>query len=573
MLGGCVLDPNTTRQTWYNGSEEDLQFYSAEAKFRSNFSGGVNFLFGVNYQDSDLRGAFFGGTNDFTDMLARFGGSRIANPAVDPFQLTVDPPSPVNVLGPGQTLTDFESESVFAELYLDLTERLTLTVAARSNRDTKKVRERQTVPSFDVNAIFGGALGGTTWVRIDPLLYALGFSPASPMLDLFELTEAVDAARTTGGPLAAAQVAAQVPLLGLWNENRILAGAPTKFEWEAVSGRVVLDWQMTDNVLAYLSYARGYKPGGFNQARSENLDYEEEDVNAYEIGLKSMLAGDTLSLNFAGFFNDYTNLHLTNLSLEQFSRQIENTNVNADMYGAELEVIWRPGFAPRAQLELDYSWLETELRDEDPRIDPLWLTNGDPDFVELFSFATNTGAASGRYVAGVSDVLPLVNAAIAAGAAIGPADAPATINANGIPGWFDGLFLLQNGVDIAPGIEIPINGNRIPDSPEHTLHVGASYSWDVPYGMLTARWDYYYQSNSYLTVFNRSTESTGSWDQHNLSVMYEAVDGRWSLQGWVRNIGDDVNILGGYRAQGAQVFAVTEPRTWGVSLRFNFGAL
>jgi outer membrane receptor protein involved in Fe transport len=138
---------------------------------------------------------------------------------------------------------------------------------------------------------------------------------------------------------------------------------------------------------------------------------------------------------------------------------------------------------------------------------------------------------------------------------------------------FDGLFLQRNGVDIEPGLFVKVSGNRLPDNPEHTLHLGASYTWDVPFGALTGRWDYYWQSTSYLTIFNRRHTSTGDWDQHNASLVYETLDGRWSVRGWIRNIENDVHILGGYRQQASQEFTVTEPRAYGVSVRYSFGAL
>ena len=122
-----------------------------------------------------------------------------------------------------------------------------------------------------------------------------------------------------------------------------------------------------------------------------------------------------------------------------------------------------------------------------------------------------------------------------------------------------------------PGVTpVPVSGNTIPDTPEHTVHLGASYTWDVPAGALTARWDYYWQSESYLTIFNRSAETIDAWDQHNLSLIYETGDGRWSARAWVRNIENDVHILGGYRQHAQQDFSVSEPRAFGVSVRFNF---
>ncbi len=335
----------------------------------------------------------------------------------------------------------------------------------------------------------------------------------------------------------------------------------------------MLDWQVSDDVLAYASYARGYKPGGINNAASTNPTYDREDVNAFEIGIKSLLADGSLLLNVALFYNDYDGLQLANPSDSQFTRTAENTNEDTEMWGAELELRWRPVFAPRAELELGYSWLNAEIKNEDLRIDPNWLTNGNPDYVELFSWATNFGSPSGRYVARVEDVLPWVDTAIAVRAAIGPADAPATIYPNGIPAWFDGAFLAAVGVELQPGVPVDISGNQIPDTPEHTLHLGASYTWDVSGGALTARWDYYWQSRTYLTIFNRRTESQPDWDQHNASLIFESGDGRWSLRAWVRNIENDVHILGGYRVHSQQDFSVSEPRAWGASLRWNFGAI
>jgi iron complex outermembrane receptor protein len=573
VLGGCVLDPNLTRQFWYADARDQRDFYTAEIRLRSDLEGRVNFLVGANYQFSDAYGVGIGGVNDFWEMWTLFGNSYVANPAVDPFGLTLVPPFRVLILPAGESKAEFESYSAFSEMYVNLTDSLKLTVAARYNHDEKRIEERGAAGALDANASFGGVFGDTLWVRFPAFLYALGASPDSSLLDFYGLTEEVDAARATGGPFAALQAAAGLPLLTAWNETRMLAGDPTNFDWDAISGRLVLDWQISENTLVYGSYARGYKPGGFNDVGASDTEYDREDVNSFEIGLKTLLADDSLSLNVAAFFNDYKDLQLTNLALEQFTRQIENTNVDAEMYGAEVEARWRPFFAPHAELEVGYAWLSAEVKDEAPRIDPLWLTNGAPNYVELYSFATGTGSPSGRYIARVDDVLPLVDAAIAVGAAIGPDDAPATVYPNGIPAWFDGLFLLANGVELQPGISIAVANNQIPDTPEHTLHIGASYTWNVLAGALTARWDYYWQSTTYLTLLNRSIDSIGSWDQHTASLIFESGDGRWSVRTWVRNIENDVHILGGYRQQSAVDFSVTEPRAWGASVRYNFGIL
>ena len=170
-------------------------------------------------------------------------------------------------------------------------------------------------------------------------------------------------------------------------------------------------------------------------------------------------------------------------------------------------------------------------------------------------------------------MLPWVNTAIATGAAIGPDEAPAAIYPNGIPAWFDGALLAAVGVDIQPGVPIEISDNRIPETPEHKISLAASYTWDAFGGALTARWDYYWQDASYLTIFNKRSDQIASWDQHNATLVFESGNGRWSARAWIRNIEDDTHITGGLRGPPNQDFSVTEPRTYGASFRYNFGAL
>jgi outer membrane receptor protein involved in Fe transport len=176
------------------------------------------------------------------------------------------------------------------------------------------------------------------------------------------------------------------------------------------------------------------------------------------------------------------------------------------------------------------------------------------------------------YVARVDDVLPWIGPAIAFGQAIGPAAAPAAQYPNGIPAWFNRGFLEAVGVATNNGVPIAIEGNRIPEASKHRIHLAASYTWDVAGGSLTARWDYYWQDHFFTRAFNQDFDKVDSWDQHNASVTYERADNRWSLRAWVRNIEDDVHITGGQRSI-AREFAVSEPRTFGASLRYNFGSL
>ena len=120
--------------------------------------------------------------------------------------------------------------------------------------------------------------------------------------------------------------------------------------------------------MVYGSYARGYKPGGFNpgitaiNGADASLTFDREDVNAFEIGAKGLLFNGTLSIGAAAFFNDYLDLQLARPRIDALNLGSGNTNVDAQMFGLELEARWRPAAAPRAEFELGYAWLTAELK-------------------------------------------------------------------------------------------------------------------------------------------------------------------------------------------------------------------
>jgi outer membrane receptor protein involved in Fe transport len=74
--------------------------------------------------------------------------------------------------------------------------------------------------------------------------------------------------------------------------------------------RISLDRDVTDDVIAYASYNRGFKSGGFNIRDPSNPPYFPEKLDAYEVGFKSTLFDRAARLNVAGFYYDYSNLQV-----------------------------------------------------------------------------------------------------------------------------------------------------------------------------------------------------------------------------------------------------------------------
>jgi outer membrane receptor protein involved in Fe transport len=82
-----------------------------------------------------------------------------------------------------------------------------------------------------------------------------------------------------------------------------------KLSYEETTPRLTVDYKLTDDVLVYASGARGYKPGGFNTNEVNELvgqSYLPEFVTAYELGIKSRLLDQRLTINADVYFNDYT---------------------------------------------------------------------------------------------------------------------------------------------------------------------------------------------------------------------------------------------------------------------------
>jgi iron complex outermembrane receptor protein len=116
-----------------------------------------------------------------------------------------------------------------------------------------------------------------------------------------------------------------------------------------LTGRLQLNWNVTDDVLLYGSYSRGKKSAGFNNGfldttqvfgnnPIESIPFDSETLDAYEIGVKSTVFGGTTRINAAGFYYDYQDF-------QTFQWLILNQvifNADAEVYGAELEIETRP---------------------------------------------------------------------------------------------------------------------------------------------------------------------------------------------------------------------------------------
>jgi iron complex outermembrane receptor protein len=112
------------------------------------------------------------------------------------------------------------------------------------------------------------------------------------------------------------------------------------------SGKAQVDFHLSKDMLAYVSYNRGVKGGGFNAPLFpftindlSTLSFKPETLTSYEAGFKSEFLEHTLRFNAAAYYykyQDYQALIYT-LGLEQLI-----VNADATHKGAEAEIDWVP---------------------------------------------------------------------------------------------------------------------------------------------------------------------------------------------------------------------------------------
>jgi iron complex outermembrane recepter protein len=127
--------------------------------------------------------------------------------------------------------------------------------------------------------------------------------------------------------------------------------AESSQSWTEPSGKLGVDWFFDDDTMAYASYSRGYKGGGFSIGQFDGFD--PEIVNAYEIGLKTTFLDRRAQVNVSAFYNDYQDLQVNFLLFTLFTT---DNAAEATIKGVELEglLLATEGLTLSANL----SWLD-----------------------------------------------------------------------------------------------------------------------------------------------------------------------------------------------------------------------
>ncbi|HEY8537491.1 MAG TPA: TonB-dependent receptor [Steroidobacteraceae bacterium] len=492
--GGVFVDPQggpgTGVRTLTYSTNDDIQ-RTGELRLQSSFDGAVNFNVGVFALNLDRYTTTFTSTNATNAFHLASGNVAYYDPT---------PGIPVSGLGHNyffvKTPYELESQAVFGELYWRLTDTLKLTVGLRYTEDEKS--------------------------RV--------YYPVT-------LLQPVGAGGVVGAPG--------------WNESSIVA---EKIESNDTTGRVTLDWKVTDDSLLYLTLGRGYKAGGFNTPTTQGSSppYDAEKVDAIEIGTKNIFLDGRVVLNATAFMYDYQDYQFS--KLDGFASLVDN--LDADVRGVEIEAVWSPIDALRLNAQIGY--LDTEIK-KGSSIDPFDRTQGDPTL--HYAKALEGGCVVNR--AALENVIAAINAGTLPASALAPLPNAGLCASAALNATF--------GLNPSAGVPVNLKGNQLPGAPEWTLSVGAQYTlalggnWDA-----TFRADYYRQAKSYASHFNTPDYEIRSWDNYNASVIFSNSAWDLDVQIYGKNLADD-DVIVGLTVQSEQLgltrgVQLLEPRLIGVAI-------
>jgi len=283
------------------------------------------------------------------------------------------------------------------------------------------------------------------------------------------------------------------------------------------TGRINLDWNVTDNTLLYLSATSGYRSGGNNLVFfSSTPDYDPEELLAYEFGYKTQLLDNSLQLNGSFYYYDYESIHTV-------ATEVTPPLVAGGAPGRTTSVLPAPG-AEIWGIEAEALWLASDR----------WTLGGN------FSF-TPSEYTEDLFIQDPSQV-----------------NTPESL-------FPDTNKLTQN-----------INGNQILQVPELKYTAFASYEMPLAGGSRLELFGVYsWIDEVYYSPFESEQEKAESYDRTDVRATWTSAAGNWVISGFVNNIFDDVGVLQVVREGEGEFFrhsaGTTAPRMYGLEFTYSMG--
>lgn len=509
-------------------SDQDNTSWSIEGVISSDLDGPFNFLLGGIYAENDLgQNSYYVNTFAIDYIAGVLGGG--AGYLGTPFFRN--------------NTQDFRLKSygIFGEAYFDLTDTLKITGGLRYNNDKKSITARSTLASFLV------PFGQTGDVFDSPFVGGFDADPG-----------------TAGNQLV---------------QSRSVA-------FDEITGRAVIDWQVSPDNLVYASYSRGYKSGGINPPLQPIFAVPEsfgpEQIDAFEIGSKNTIGGGVLQLNATAFYYKYKGLQLSRI----IARTSVNDTIDADIYGVEIEAVVRPD--PDWLINMGFSYLNTKVKGDQFFSNPRDPGGGRADAVIIKDITNGANCAvvpgTAGNAAGSNAFVNAINGGLGLQPTTAfPADGGiASTGAFGICGVLEAqAAAIGAGFDAAgiqvlsPGVQVNLRGNDLPQAPNVKVSAGVQYTHNFDSGWnLVPRLDIAYTGDQTGSVFNGNVNKIEGFTQANASLQLNGDDDKWYVRAFVQNIFDSNSTTGLYLTDASSglftnIFTL-DPRRYGIGAGIKF---
>ena len=329
--------------------------------------------------------------------------------------------------------------------------------------------------------------------------------------------------------------------------------------------KIALQHNLNDNSMVYASFSTAMKPGGINTGNNNQV-LEEENVDNFEFGLKSILANGAVLLNTT-FFSTNIDNYQVGVIVDTGS---DAANASAEMQGFEGNL---SAFLSE-NTRIDFNWLLTDAEFSEDAFIIDYLNPG----------AWVEGAAGGRdygfYQAADPAGLGLYYTAVGVTASgeqvqvfkqagfscLVLADAQGNI-----------LFSPLTNVNCPEGqrgIAQNVKGNPLPGTPELSYSLSFNQSFTTANGSVNSKLTYRYQDQYSGDAFNTERARNQAQDFFDFLVTYVPNDGDWYFGIYAKNLedqryltspGTQSNVQGG-----GVVWQVNDPSIYGIQFGTSF---
>ena len=170
-----------------------------------------------------------------------------------------------------------------------------------------------------------------------------------------------------------------LPWANVQHNGRKTDQSRSENEW---SGTLKAAYRWNEHAMTYVSYARGYKAGGFNFDRVQSssglssggsgitpvndTSFPGEFVDSWELGAKTTWAGGNLLFNAALFHQKYSNFQLNSFLGTSF---VVRSIPEVVSKGLDAELLWQPKAVPGLMLQTGLMYADTQYGNSIPGCD------------------------------------------------------------------------------------------------------------------------------------------------------------------------------------------------------------